>query len=152
MYEYSKCTSNVVQSVDPSPDTKLCCMWSDPQSAEPANCIRARLQIFIRLFYHHTMILSVDFEVYGRVQGVWFRKYTAQQASNLNLVGYCRNTQQKTVQGRIQGSHTSVEKMKQWLMITGSPLSTIDKCLFSNEREIPSPEYASFDILRSVSS
>lgn len=92
------------------------------------------------------MILSVDFEVFGVVQGVWFRKYTKQQATNLGLVGYCRNTRRGTVQGRIQGLDSSILLMKQWLTTTGSPLSRIDTCIFSNEKEISFPDYESFEI------
>jgi acylphosphatase len=95
------------------------------------------------------MIVSVDFEVCGTVQGVWFRKYTKQQATVFGLVGYCRNTRQGTVQGRIQGVDSSIQLMKQWLTTTGSPLSRIETCVFSKEEEISSPEYDSFEILHS---
>ena len=90
--------------------------------------------------------ISVDFEVFGTVQGVWFRKYTVQQARQLGLVGYCANTQKGTVQGRVQGPECSIEVMKQWLSTTGSPLSRITTCRFSNEHEISNPEYESFGV------
>lgn len=90
--------------------------------------------------------VSVDFEVFGTVQGVWFRKYTVQQAIQLGLVGYCTNTRQGTVQGRVQGPECSVEVMKRWLSTTGSPLSRITTCRFSNEREISYLEYESFAV------
>lgn len=94
------------------------------------------------------MVVSVDFEVFGVVQGVWFRKYTAQEATRLGLVGYCENTKQGTVQGRIQGSGYSIQKMKEWLATTGSPLSKIDKCVCSKEHEMSTAEYESFSIQR----
>ncbi|CAH2084955.1 unnamed protein product [Euphydryas editha] len=59
-----------------------------------------------------TMALkSVDFEVFGRVQGVFFRKYTKQQADKLDLKGWCRNTSRGTVEGQMQGPLDKVEEM-----------------------------------------
>ena len=37
-------------------------------------------------------LVSVDYEVFGRVQGVFFRKYTAKQANALKLNGWIMNT------------------------------------------------------------
>ena len=56
------------------------------------------------------ILVSVDFEVCGTVQGVWFRTYTKQQATVFGLVGYCRNTRQ----GTVQGVDYSIQLMKQW--------------------------------------
>lgn len=95
-----------------------------------------------------TGLRSVDFEVFGKVQGVFFRKFTADLARQLQLVGFCRNTNTRTVQGQIQGKDGDVKIMKQWLSETGSPMSRVDRCTFTNERAIPSLEYTSFDIRR----
>jgi len=48
-------------------------------------------------------ILSFEFEIFGKVQGVSFRAYTAEQAQSLGLVGYVQNTLRGTVIGKAQG-------------------------------------------------
>ncbi|XP_038214175.1 acylphosphatase-2-like [Zerene cesonia] len=91
---------------------------------------------------------SVDFEVFGRVQGVFFRKYTKEQAQKLGLKGWCMNTSHGTVQGQVQGPADKVESMMHWLKTTGSPSSKIDKAEFRNEKEISEYTFQSFDIRR----
>ncbi|XP_028141150.1 acylphosphatase-2 [Diabrotica virgifera virgifera] len=93
-------------------------------------------------------LLSVDFEVFGRVQGVFFRKYTEKEAKRLNLKGWCMNTKQDTVKGIIEGPTKNVEEMKLWLQETGSPSSRIDKAVFSNQKTINQYTYDSFKIKR----
>ncbi|CAG4974999.1 unnamed protein product [Parnassius apollo] len=91
-------------------------------------------------------IKSVDFEVFGRVQGVFFRKYTKQQADKLGLRGWCMNTSKGTVQGQIQGPSDNVESMMQWLRSTGSPSSQIEKAEFKNEKEVSEYSFNDFSI------
>ncbi|KAJ8925267.1 hypothetical protein NQ315_009095 [Exocentrus adspersus] len=93
-------------------------------------------------------LVSVDFEVFGRVQGVFFRKYTEQQAKRLGLRGWCMNTLQDTVKGVIEGNPSKIGEMKQWLQKTGSPQSRIDKAVFTNEKDISKFSYDSFKIKR----
>jgi acylphosphatase len=93
-----------------------------------------------------TKLLSVDFEVFGKVQGVFFRKYTQQEGTKLKLVGWVMNTEQGTVVGQAQGKEDSIKKMKEWLKKTGSPKSKIEKCEFKSEREIKKLEFNSFDV------
>ena len=38
------------------------------------------------------VLTRCSFEVFGKVQGVFFRKYTKQQAQALGVTGWCRNT------------------------------------------------------------
>ncbi|XP_023016663.2 acylphosphatase-2 [Leptinotarsa decemlineata] len=93
-------------------------------------------------------IISVEFEVFGRVQGVFFRKYTEQEAKRLGLKGWCMNTRQDTVKGVIEGMPSRVNQMKTWLQKTGSPSSRIDKAVFTNEKDINQHTYDSFKIKR----
>ncbi|KAM4017871.1 acylphosphatase-2-like isoform 1-T1 [Anomaloglossus baeobatrachus] len=129
---------------------------------------------------------SVDYEVYGDVQGVFFRKknwvkviqwpsvflsepnrtptgtseetschhspftihslkeYTEEQAKRVAVVGWVKNTAYGTVTGQVQGSKEKVDVMKNWLINVGSPMSRIDKAVFSNERQIQDLGYSSF--------
>ncbi|XP_068617285.1 acylphosphatase-1-like [Battus philenor] len=91
-------------------------------------------------------IRSVDFEVFGQVQGVFFRKYTKLQAEKLGLKGWCMNTSQGTVQGQIEGPLDNLHSMMQWLRSTGSPSCKIDNAIFKNEKEIGDYTFADFSI------
>ncbi|CAK9832267.1 ACYP1 [Anthophora retusa] len=93
-----------------------------------------------------TKLVGVDFEVYGRVQGVFFRKYTQKRSTELGLKGWCMNTDKGTVVGRIEGEKEKVELMKDWLRHTGSPQSAIDKAEFKNEKELSQPSFTNFHI------
>ena len=81
-------------------------------------------------------LISCDFEIFGTVQGVFFRKYTQQQATKLNLVGWVKNAQSGTVQGHMEGRKEDIDQMKNWLRTKGSPKSKITKAEFSNEKTI----------------
>ncbi|NXC40028.1 ACYP1 protein, partial [Penelope pileata] len=91
-------------------------------------------------------LLSVDYEVSGRVQGVFFRKYTQGEARRLGLVGWVRNTSHGTVQGQAQGPAAGVRELQEWLRKTGSPESRISRAEFSNERKITALEHQDFQI------
>ncbi|XP_066249595.1 acylphosphatase-2 isoform X2 [Euwallacea similis] len=89
---------------------------------------------------------AVDFEVFGRVQGVFFRKYTEKEAKKLGLKGWCLNTPNDTVKGVLEGVPSKLEEMKKWLQKTGSPQSRIDTAIFSNEHDISEYSFDSFSI------
>lgn len=91
---------------------------------------------------------SCDFEVWGTVQGVYFRKHTQEQATKLNLVGWVQNTKRKTVEGYMAGEKTNIDQMKTWLEKTGSPKSKITKVQFTNEKSIKELTDKTFDIRR----
>ncbi|KAM6275131.1 acylphosphatase-1 [Porphyrio hochstetteri] len=92
-------------------------------------------------------LLSVDYEVFGTVQGVFFRKYTQREAKRLGLVGWVQNTSHSTVQGQIQGPAARVQELQEWLRKTGSPKSSISRAEFSNEKKITALEHKDFQIL-----
>jgi acylphosphatase len=58
---------------------------------------------------NENMYRSFRYEVFGRVQGVFFRKYTQKEAIRLGIVGWVKNTPQGTVEGEAQGP---TEQMK----------------------------------------
>ncbi|XP_053552819.1 acylphosphatase-1 [Bombina bombina] len=91
-------------------------------------------------------LISVDYEVFGKVQGVFFRKYTQAEGKRLGLVGWVQNTDTGTVKGQLQGPSSCVQEMQLWLQTKGSPKSRITKAQFQNERQIVSLEYASFSV------
>lgn len=90
--------------------------------------------------------MSVDFEVFGKVQGVYFRKRTQEQGNVLGLKGWCMNTDKGTVVGNMQGTPDKILRMKNWLKFKGSPKSRIDRAEFTNEQVIPRVSYSEFTI------
>lgn len=91
----------------------------------------------------------IEFEVFGRVQGVNFRSCTQRRATELGLAGYVRNTNRKTVEGYIEGPTDAVLTMMDWLQHLGSPHSYIERCVFRNENSnMGKPRYNSFCVLR----
>ncbi|CRG96166.1 acylphosphatase, putative [Plasmodium gallinaceum] len=103
---------------------------------------------FLRKIYNSSkMIYSFDFEVFGKVQGVFFRKYTKQEADKLNIKGYVQNTDKNTVIGKAESDKKeSLEKFKFFLTNVGSPSSKIDKCIITDEKTINSFSSTNFFI------
>uniref|UniRef100_A0A8C5WRT3 Acylphosphatase n=1 Tax=Laticauda laticaudata TaxID=8630 RepID=A0A8C5WRT3_LATLA len=93
-------------------------------------------------------LISVDYEVFGKVQGVFFRKHTQAQGKKLGLVGWVQNTDYGTVQGQIQGPLIKVRQLQEWLQKTGSPKSHIDRAEFHNEKKIVHLEHSDFCIIK----
>lgn len=97
-----------------------------------------------------SQFLGCDFEVQGRVQGVFFRAHTVEEAKRLQLVGWVANTRTGTVIGALQGAPGSVKEMQSWLRHTGSPASVIENCIFTNERPLDTLEFNTFDVRRTA--
>lgn len=79
----------------------------------------------------------------GRVQGVFFRKYTQEQANNLKLSGWVRNLPDRSVETVFQGEKKTVEQMLTWLY-KGSPYSQVTEVI-SNEEKV-SAELTDFTV------
>ena len=56
-----------------------------------------------------------QFTVSGKVQGVWFRAATREQALMLGLSGYAVNLPDGSVQVQAQGSVEALDRLEQWL-------------------------------------
>ncbi|XP_059161046.1 acylphosphatase-2-like isoform X1 [Physella acuta] len=93
-----------------------------------------------------TPLKSVSFEVFGKVQGVFFRKHTQSEAKKLGLTGWVQNTQGGTVIGCIEGPEDKIKIMKKWLQETGSPKSRIEKCVFKDEKKVDSKHFHGFTV------
>ena len=82
-------------------------------------------------------------KVYGKVQGVWFRKFIQESAREIEIVGIIKNLDDGTVSVNASGEIENLRKFKQWLK-TGSPNSIVDKIDYSWE---DSPvKYLTFEI------
>jgi acylphosphatase len=62
--------------------------------------------------------------VHGRVQGVWFRASTQEEARNLGLNGWVRNTSDGGVEIHMQGDDALVEQFLNWCH-QGSPGASV---------------------------
>ncbi|XP_063727740.1 acylphosphatase-1-like [Symsagittifera roscoffensis] len=88
---------------------------------------------------------KLHFEVFGKVQGVFFRKHTQAEAQKLHLVGWVKNTTHKTVVGIAEGDKPHISEFQHWLKTKGSPKSTIRKAEFKLET-IHHKSFSSFEI------
>lgn len=69
-------------------------------------------------------LLHYNILVKGKVQGVWFRKFTKEQADKLGIKGWVKNTSDGNVYIEAEASS---EDMQEFLMLVkrGSPLSQV---------------------------
>jgi acylphosphatase len=73
--------------------------------------------------------------VEGRVQGVFFRAFTRDEAVRLGLSGWVRNRSNGSVEALVEGEKSRVEKMVQWLH-QGSPNSIVEKVQLTEETPV----------------
>ncbi|PSL02924.1 acylphosphatase [Cecembia rubra] len=64
-------------------------------------------------------------KVYGKVQGIFFRKNTQQKALELDLKGWVKNEEDGTVSLEIEGELHSILAMQSWLRL-GPPNSHVE--------------------------
>ena len=64
------------------------------------------------------------FRVEGRVQGVWFRESTRQQADMRNITGSARNCQDGSVEVIACGNEEAISGLRSWLR-QGPPLAKV---------------------------
>ena len=82
-------------------------------------------------------------KVYGKVQGVWFRKYTLDSARDIGVVGMVKNLVDGTVLVNASGKNENLREFKE-LLENGSTNSRVDKIDYSWEDV--SIEYSTFEI------
>jgi len=82
--------------------------------------------------------------VQGRVQGVFFRAYTKEEADRLGLVGWVRNLHDGKVEALIEGKAAAIDRMIDWLH-EGSPMANVVRVQVAEE-ETSSGEYRGFSI------
>jgi len=91
-------------------------------------------------------VWGFSFEVFGHVQGVYFRMHTEQKALALGLVGWVMNTKAGTVKGVAQGNKDKLEIFRMWLSTEGSPMSKIERCEIKDFQQINNLSYKSFTV------
>lgn len=78
------------------------------------------------------------FIVRGKVQGVWFRASTREQAQRLGLAGHARNLADGSVEVLAAGAADAVARLERWLH-DGPPLARVDsvECVERTNGEDP---------------
>lgn len=94
------------------------------------------------------MIKTLQITVYGKVQGVWFRKYTKEKATALKLHGYVTNLNNGTVFIEVHDNSAKVNDFIHWLENEGSPLSVVSKVEI--KKSITYDNRNSFDIKKAT--
>ncbi|XP_037083237.1 acylphosphatase-2-like [Pollicipes pollicipes] len=91
-------------------------------------------------------LLSVDFEVFGHVQGCFFPKYLKEMCDSHGVTGWVKNTKQGTICGKLQGLKTQVDEIVEWMTRTGSPGSKPERCDLSNTIYMNAQDFSSFSV------
>ena len=88
---------------------------------------------------------SYRFVVYGRVQGVYYRKSVAQRLRELGLQGYVRNLPDGTVEVVLRATEDELEAIEKALY-EGSPLSEVERVVREPLEEENDILYDGFEI------
>ncbi len=78
--------------------------------------------------------VSARVRIYGKVQGVWFRAWTAREAQFLGLSGWVRNRSDGSVEAVFQGDGAVVAEMIARCR-SGPPAARVDRIEESPELE-----------------
>lgn len=87
---------------------------------------------------------AIHFLVFGRVQGVWFRKFTLETATRLGIVGWVRNNSDGSVEGEAVGTEDALRAFREALR-EGSPQSRVEDV---STEPLPIIDFRSFEIRR----
>jgi acylphosphatase len=72
------------------------------------------------------MLASRHVRVTGRVQGVFFRAWTQQQANSLEIKGWVRNCPDGSVEAHLEGEQWAVQRLIE-LLRQGPPSAVIEQ-------------------------
>lgn len=71
-------------------------------------------------------IIAIHAIVHGKVQGVFYRHYTREQAHALNLTGWVKNNTDGTVELEACGDEAKIQLLIEWLK-QGPPRAEVSK-------------------------
>ena len=75
-------------------------------------------------------MIQYEIKVTGRVQGVWFRRFSQEKAGILGIKGWVKNTPDGNVTIVAQGEKKDLETFLDYLKI-GPPRARVDKIIWS---------------------
>jgi acylphosphatase len=79
----------------------------------------------------------------GRVQGVFFRHHTKQEADRLGITGWVKNLPDGSVEALICGGEKQLERMESWLA-EGPPAATVEEIESSTQQ--PDTTFSHFEV------
>ena len=80
----------------------------------------------------------------GRVQGVWFRAATREEALRLGLTGWVRNLPDGRVEFIAEGDEAALDELITWCRSGGPPMGRVDDLQIKNEA--PSHGFVTFEV------
>jgi acylphosphatase len=83
---------------------------------------------------------AVRFFVSGRVQGVFFRASTREQARELGLAGYARNLPDGRVEVLAGGDDAALDALERWLWV-GPPSAEVELVTRESAERPEGPEF-----------
>jgi acylphosphatase len=88
------------------------------------------------------MLQTISILVTGKVQGVWFRKYTCDKATALGINGFVKNMPDDSVYILATGTAAQLQAFVEWCH-KGSPKSRVEKVMVADE---PLTVFSNFNI------
>ena len=82
--------------------------------------------------------------VSGKVQGVWFRDSTRQEAIKLKVTGWVKNIPGGMVYLEAEGEENNLKSLERWIHI-GSPHSRVDRV--DLQWIVPTKTYSTFKVI-----
>ena len=76
-----------------------------------------------------TTLHVMEITIIGRVQGVFFRKYTQEAAQKIGLVGTVENMSDGSVFAVAVGTSSQLDAFETWCTSVGSPKSRVDRVI-----------------------
>ncbi len=89
------------------------------------------------------MIRRAHVRIYGRVQGVYFRQYTREEATWRGVSGWVRNNPDGSVEAVFEGDEEKVNELIEWCH-QGPPSALVEKV--EVDWENPTGEFSGFEI------
>lgn len=89
------------------------------------------------------MVKHFAINIRGKVQGVWFRQSTKQEAQKLGLSGTVRNMPDGSVEIRAAGEEEKLRELLGWCR-NGPELSGVDTVEY---KELPPKAYGDFQVI-----
>ena len=71
-------------------------------------------------------MIHLKINIIGKVQGVWFRVHTKEQADKLSISGFVQNKDDGSVYTEVSGVEKNIEKFLTWLK-EGPELSKVEQ-------------------------
>ena len=76
------------------------------------------------------MVKHLNINVFGKVQGVFFRVYTQKKAEELGLTGFVQNEPDGSVYIEAEGEETLLKDFTSWCNV-GSPNAEVSKVIIT---------------------